>query len=151
MWIRHLLVTFIALCSGLLVSGGVFSVLLAADLLPRFAGKTNTARQILFYEEMVVLGTMVGCIISVFLPFWGSRLVLSETIGKGLLLCGGFFAGSFVGSIFITIAEVLDSIPIMTRRVKLRHGLGILVCSLALGKLVGSILYYTQRFFETAQ
>lgn len=158
-WISRILVGILALDAGILVSGGVFSVLLAVGLIPRFAGKTQTAKHIWLYENMVVLGTITGCILSVFEPFvqvgaWAvSRSgfwydVLGTVIWVVLVLYG-LFAGIFVGCLAIAIAEMLDSIPIMTRRLGFRHGLGIMVTALAFGKLAGSLFYFGYRIYES--
>ena len=66
-----------------------------------------------------------------------------ETIISYLfLLLWGTFAGIFVGSLAMAIAEMLDTIPIFARRIALRHGLGIIVSSMAAGKLAGSLFYF---------
>ncbi len=160
MWIKQLFVGIVALDAGILVSGGVFSVLLAVGLIPRFAGKTGTAKYIILYEEMVILGTIAGCLTSVFEPFvqigtlaaGGQRIgfLLLRVLLWIVLILYSTFAGVFVGSLIIAIAEMLDSIPIMTRRIGLRHGLGIMVSSLAFGKLVGSLIYFIYRIYESS-
>ena len=158
-WISRILVGILALDAGILVSGGVFSVLLAVGLIPRFAGKTQTAKHIWLYENMVVLGTITGCILSVFEPFvqvgaWavshsGFWYDVLGTLIWVVLVLYGLFAGIFVGSLAIAIAEMLDSIPIMTRRLGFRHGLGIMVTALAFGKLAGSLFYFGYRIYES--
>ena len=40
------------------MASGVFTVLLAIGLTPRFAGKTGTADKILFYENSIIAGTV---------------------------------------------------------------------------------------------
>ena len=40
---------FAGVSAGLLVSGGVFTVLLSVGLVPRFAGITNTGKKIFLY------------------------------------------------------------------------------------------------------
>ena len=52
--------------AGILVSAGVFTVLLAVGLVPRFAGRTHTGRHIFLYEEMIVWGTLTGVFFSIF-------------------------------------------------------------------------------------
>ena len=158
-WISRILVGILALDAGILVSGGVFSVLLAVGLIPRFAGKTQTAKHIWLYENMVVLGTITGCILSVFEPFvqvgaWtvshsGFWYDVLGTVIWVVLVLYGLFAGIFVGCLAIAIAEMLDSIPIMTRRLGFRHGLGIMVTALAFGKLAGSLFYFGYRIYES--
>lgn len=158
-WISRILVGILALDAGILVSGGVFSVLLAVGLIPRFAGKTQTAKHIWLYENMVVLGTITGCILSVFEPFvqvgtWavshpGFWYDVVEAVIWVVLVLYGLFAGIFVGCLAIAIAEMLDSIPIMTRRLGFRHGLGIMVTALAFGKLAGSLFYFGYHIYES--
>ena len=60
----------------------------------------------------------------------------------------GLFAGIFVGCLALAIAEMLDSIPILTRRIGFRHGLGLMVISIAMGKAVGSLLYFWHPIFR---
>ena len=48
----------------------------------------------------------------------------------------------------LAIAEMLDSIPILTRRIGFRHGLGLMVISIAMGKAVGSLLYFWHPIFR---
>ena len=66
MILSKLLPVVVGLGAGILVSAGVFTVLLSVGLVPRFAGKTHTGGKIFLYEEMVVFGTLVGCLASVF-------------------------------------------------------------------------------------
>lgn len=142
---------------GLMTAGGVFTVLLAVGLIPRFAGKTHTGRKVTLYETMVILGTLAGNMLSVFdecckpvVP-----LLLQNGIPEGILwiageilLVGfGLFAGIFVGSLAMAIAEMLNSIPIFARRVGFRHGLGIVVTAMALGKMIGSFYYFYEKIY----
>ena len=68
-------------------------------------------------------------------------------IGTVFLLVFGVFAGIFVGCLALAIAEMLNTIPIFARRIGFRHGLGIAILAVALGKFVGSLIYFTQRVF----
>ncbi len=139
---------------GLMTAGGVFTVLLAVGLIPRFAGKTHTGRKVMLYETMVILGTLAGDVFSIFEPQMGaaaSRIGVPEPVLSALgglfLLCYGLFAGIFIGSLAMAIAEMLDSIPIFARRIGFRHGLGIAVLAMALGKAAGSLYYFCERMF----
>lgn len=137
---------------GLLAAAGVFTVLSAVGLVPRFAGKTHSAREIWFYEDMVMVGTIVGCVFSVFHRYLqaGSWLKgkfpdlnwLWEALGQGFLGVSGLFYGMFVGCLALAIAEMLDSIPIFTRRISFRHGLGCAVLAMAVAKLCGALFYF---------
>lgn len=150
--LQSLGIGILGLFCGLMVSGGVFTALLALGLVPRFAGKTHTANHILTYESAVVSGCIIGGLfgvlqikdyLEVFLygfSFFQSRIW--EVLTGGLLTGGGFFSGCFVGCVALAIAEMLDSIPIFSRRISFRRGVGVAVLVVAIGKVVGSLIYF---------
>ncbi len=136
---------------GLLAAAGVFTVLVAVGLVPRFAGKTHTGRHVVLYEEMVIAGTTVGGVFSLFEGYFrfgegllqaGLSVGVLSLLGNAVLILFGIFAGMFVGCLALAIAEMLDSIPIFSRRIRFRHGLGIAIIATALGKFVGSMLFF---------
>lgn len=151
---------FLGVCGasfGFLSSAGVFTVLASVGLIPRFAGKMHVADKVYSLEKAVIFGTLMGCFFSVFGKygeigafvlahdvFGKSTVKIWQKIGEAVLALGGFFAGIFVGCLAFAIAEMLDSIPIFARRIGFRHGLGVAVTAAALGKLVGSIVYFAR-------
>lgn len=161
MWIRQILLGMIGVSSGLIVSAGVFTVLISVGLIPRFAGKMHVARKIFVLEEMVVFGTLFGGFFSVFSDWGriggfvrehalfgsGATEGVWNLIGTVFLLVFGVFAGIFVGCLALAIAEMLNTIPVFARRIGFRHGLGIAILAVAIGKLVGSLLYFTKQVY----
>lgn len=149
---KTLFLIFLGTSYGLLSAAGVFTVLVAVGLVPRFAGKTHTAKKVLLYEEMVILGTVLGALVSIFpeyaqfAAFWQNRhperMQLWNVLGGGAEAVFGLFSGMFIGCLALAIAEMLDSIPIMARRISFRHGMGIAILGMAIGKLCGSLLYF---------
>lgn len=143
---------------GLLTSAGVFTVLVAVGLVPRFAGKTHTAGKVFLYEEMVILGAICGGVGSIFSEYiqpavflraqFGEIIWLWEILGIAGQTAFGVFAGMFVGCLALAIAEMLDSIPIFARRISFRHGLGMAVLGIALGKLCGSLIYFVYELHD---
>ena len=159
MILKQILLGIIGVSSGLIVSAGVFTVLISVGLIPRFAGKMHVARKIFILEEMVVFGTLFGGFFSIF-GDWGmigefvkKHRIFGESATEGVwnligtlfLLMFGVFAGIFVGCLALAIAEMLNTIPIFARRIGFRHGLGIAILAVALGKLTGSLIYFTQQ------
>lgn len=161
MLIRQIFMAVLGTSFGFIVSGGVFTVLISVGLIPRFAGKMHIAKHIFILEEMVVLGALVGDFVSVFSDYaylgewilsrdvFGSALTgtVWSIIGNALVIMFGFFSGIFVGTLALAIAEMLNTIPIFSRRIGFRHGLGIAILAVALGKLVGSLIYFTQSVY----
>ena len=151
-FLKFIYLFIFGISSGLVVAGGVFSTLIALGLVPRFAGRSRTAHKVMLYEDFIIMGCILGILISVW-PFgeWILRLreMLSapflktmNAIGEVLLGTGGFFAGCFVGCMALAIAEMLDGIPIFARRISFRKGLGCAIFAVAIAKLLGSLFYF---------
>lgn len=147
---KLLILSFSGISFGLLTAAGVFTVLTAVGLIPRFVGETHSAKEVWLYEDMVILGTILGGVFSVFGQEWNMGAWMREhlsaaavrIISDGSMILIGIFGGMFVGCLALAIAEMLDSIPIFTRRISFRHGLGCMVLSVALGKLCGALFYF---------
>lgn len=153
MWIKYILTVIAFFGFGLLSSGGVFTVFVTVGLVPRFADKTHTATKIILYENCIVAGAIIGCIFSVYSDFFAEKFGKTALYfipqwglySNLILMVFGIFAGMFVGCFAIAIAEMLDTIPIFTRRIRLGKGVGIVMLCLALGKTVGALIYFYLR------
>ena len=156
---KTLLLVFAGASYGMLSAAGVFTVLVAVGLIPRFAGRTHTANKAGLYENMVIVGTCVGCFVSIFPQYSGLgellRMVFSESspwperLGIAGQIIYGFFSGAFIGCLALAIAELLDSIPIMTRRIRFKQGLSLAVYAMAIGKLCGALFYLAEQLEST--
>ena len=121
MLIRQLLLIASGASYGLLSAAGVFTVLVAVGLIPRFAGKTHTARYVLLYEEMVIFGTLAGCFATVFPEYsqWGSflqerfpeKMRLWMATGVAAQAVFGLFSGMFIGLFAVSLAENIKAVP----------------------------------------
>lgn len=145
-----LVLSFAGFCFGVLTAAGVFTVLTAVGLVPRFVGETHSAKEVILYENLIIAGTIVGGVFSVFSDVWTMGAGAQSAMQAGIILVmsyvflgiAGLFSGMFVGCLALAIAEMLDSIPIFTRRISFRHGLGCMILSIALGKVCGSLLFF---------
>jgi len=131
----------IGLCTGLVVSGAVFAFITIVGVVPRLAQKTKTERSTKVYESAIILGGIFGTLTGVVqftLPI--------GTIGVVVLSVAN---GIFFGALAMSLAEVLNVIPILTRRGRLQHGMFYFVLAIALGKFVGAIIYFlVPGFFD---
>ena len=160
MFLRQLLLALVGVSAGLIVSAGVFTVLISVGLIPRFAGKMHVAHKVFVLEEAVILGTLTGSFFSVYSEWGkvGAYVRLHDIFGSAtegvwnltgslIQIVFGLFAGIFVGCLALAIAEMLNTSPVFARRIGFRHGLGIAILAVALGKLTGSLIYFTQHLF----
>lgn len=128
--IRYCLLAIIGFAGGLVVAAGVFAFITLLGVLNRLASKTNTAKHILLYENMVIFGGILGN--TWFIYQWDIPFGI---IGLTLF---GLFSGIFVGCQAMALAEVLDVIPIFAKRIKIKYGMPYIVASIAIGKAVGA-------------
>ncbi len=160
MFLKQLFLAVVGTSFGVFAAGGVFTVLISVGLIPRFAGKLHVSRKVFIFEEAVVLGVIAGTFFSVFDrygrigEFVRDRQLLGtgtdllwDGIGTAVVMAFGLFAGIFVGCLALAIAEMLNTIPIFARRIGFRHGLGIVVLAIALGKVAGSLLYFIKAVY----
>lgn len=134
MWYREVLVGIIGLCGGAMVAVGLAAFIMELKIIPRYAGITHTADRILLYEDSLLLGTIIGNLLSIY--EWPVML------GKVGLIVVGVFFGIFLGSWIIALAEVVNAFSIMARRVGLTKGTGWIVLSIAAGKTLGSLIQF---------
>lgn len=131
----RLAAAFFGFASGIVVSGAVFAFITVIGVVPRMAEKTKTAAMVRLYEDSIMCGGIAGTV----LTFTELCLPLGKTAAAVLSFC----CGIFYGALAMSLAEVLDVIPVLTRRVRVRRGMYYFVLALALGKLLGSLMYYT--------
>lgn len=124
----------IGLGAGFVVSGGVVAFITIIGLIPLMAYRTKTGYAMMWYENAIIIGSILGSILSM----WPIRLPNIPVITVLL-----FFAyGMFIGGLIIALAEILDVLPIINRRIKIKKGITLIVVALALGKLIGSLCYW---------
>ena len=140
---RHFLSVIIGFGSGMVISGAVFAFITVIGVVPRFAQKTRTQAHCKFYESAIALGGIFGTIAGI------AQLRLPiGAIGAIIISLG---VGIFYGSLAMSLAEVLDVMPIFMRRGRVQKGIFFFVLAIAMGKLIGSLLYFLiPGFYDSA-
>lgn len=132
MLIRNLILCLIGFSGAIAIAGAVFAFITMIGIIPRFASRTNTAKNIMLYEDMVTIGGTLGNIIILY--------QINIPVGTIGIILFGLFSGIFVGCLAMALAEVLQVIPVFLNRINLKKGLSILVIAVALGKSFGIFL-----------
>ena len=130
----YLFLIVFSIAAGLMVSAGVFAFIAAIGIVPRMAWRTGTRHFVRWYEDAIVLGGIFGT----------TTMFVDYRLPPANLLLGGVFLfnGLFVGVLAMALTEVLNVMPILMRRARLTKGLQWIILAFALGKVVGSLLYY---------
>lgn len=138
MWINWIILSFLGLASGLAISAGLFAFLIGLGVISDFADRTHTGKYVTLYEDFIVVGGILGNL------FWVYQVDFLR--GSWLLLGFGLLSGIFVGCWSMALADILNIFPIFIRRAKITTGLSWLVVGMALGKSLGSLLYFYMRW-----
>lgn len=134
---RQLLMAVIGLSAGGVIAAGVFAFLAIIGVYPRLIDKTKTGNHIFLYETVIIVGGILGNVSDIYeIPLhFGGNLLLS--------VCG-LSVGIFVGCLVMSLAETLKALPVISRRINLAVGLQYLILSIGIGKLVGSLLFFSR-------
>lgn len=138
MWGSQILLAVIGLSAGVVVAGGLFSFIVELGVIADFADRTHTGDKILLYEDSTALGGILGNLFFIF------QIEIAK--GAWLLPVFGILAGIFVGCWAMALAEILNVFPVFVRRVKITRYLPLFILSTALGKGVGALLFFFQRW-----
>ena len=84
MWIKNIFLLFFGLCSGGIIAAGVYAFLAIIGVFVRLIGKTKTKKNIMLYENMIILGGVLGNI----MELYKVRLPLGEVFGQIFFLQG---------------------------------------------------------------
>ena len=129
---RLFLIIF-GLSAGIMVGAGVVALLILVGIIPRMAQITKTKSFINYYEKILVIGTLLGSLISI--------QNISISIGRIGVLILGLSYGIYIGFLSSGLAEILDYIPIVSRRLKIPTlYLKYIIISLSIGKVIGSFI-----------
>ena len=125
--------------SGAMVAAGIFAFIAVIGVVPRLAQKTKTESACRFYESCITAGGIFGCLPLVF------DFVLP--IPQVLFVPVGFCVGIFIGTLAVSLAEVLNVVPVFLRRARLTIGIPVFLLAVALGKLAGALLSFLVSYF----
>ena len=139
MLLRQVFLCFIGLSAGGIVAAGVFAFLAIIGIFPRLIGITHTKKHIILYESLIILGGVLGNISDIYeIPIGFG--------GNAFLGIYGLASGIFVGCLVMSLAETVKAFPVFSRRINLGVGLQYIILSLGLGKLMGSLVLFAERF-----
>lgn len=139
MWAKHAMQAILAFACGTAVSAGTFAFLLVIGVIPRILGRTKEGKRIFLAENLIIVGVLTGALFTVF--EWKAVFPVAW-LSHLLFGIYGISAGIFVGCVSVALAEILNTFPIMFRRLYINRGLSWAIFSMAIGKMIGSFFYF---------
>jgi len=138
---NNVILIMLGLFSGMVMATAVVAFITAVGVVPRLAQKTKTCNFAIVYETAILSGLLAGTLFS----FYTINLPPSSVLAVVTSLAGGIFFGALA----MSLAEVLNVIPILMRRMRLKSGLFYFVIAIALGKLAGALIYFIVGGFNS--
>ena len=135
MWIRMIFMCFCGLVAGGAIAAGTFAFVMIIGVVPRLIGKCHRAAGTMCFENCIIWGAIIGCV-------WSLFPAIRIPLGLPMIMAFGLSAGIFVGCIALALAEILDTFPILFRRMRIKRGLFWIILSVALGKMCGSFYFF---------
>lgn len=132
--IKVISVMIVGLSGGIAVGIGFVAFLTVLGVIPRLTQLTKTGDSIRSYEWAVVISVVMGSM--------AGLNNLSIPIGAGILIPIGFASGIFIGMLAAALTEVLNVLPILSKRIGMEGMLISLLMALVIGKLAGSLFQW---------
>lgn len=131
---RNFALILIVFSGGIAVGTALASFFTLLDIIPRLAQKTKSSNLIVFYERILISSAVL---ITAF-DFFNVSLFNA----KFLLIPIGILLGAFVGLLAAALAEVLNVIPVLERKLKIGKLMQIPLLAISLGKVIGSLVQW---------
>lgn len=130
--LHGIVLVLISFAGGFTVGSAFVALLIVLDLIPRLVQLTRAYRRSAWFESGILAGAVYWSSADLF--GWGFALP------KAVLLIPAIFQGLFVGMFAAALTEVLNVLPILAKRLRLKPYLFSLLLALVLGKLTGSLV-----------
>lgn len=129
-----ILLILISFGGGVGVGTAAAAFITILQIVPRLVQLTRTNKYIKLYYWSIILGFII------FNITYFSEFHLN--INKYMTSIIGFIYGVFIGLLSSALAEVLNVIPILSNKFKIKKKLNYMVYTLMVGKVVGSLYYW---------
>jgi len=130
--LSDLLLAIIGLAGGFSVGSAFVALLIVLDLIPRLVQLTRAHRRSWLFESAILIGALYWICADQF------RWILGWP--PAALLVPSIFHGVFVGMFAAALTEVLNVLPIIAKRLRLKPYLFPLLIAMMLGKVAGSLV-----------
>jgi len=133
-WGSMLFEALIGLAGGLVVGGGLSTLFITLKIAPRLVILSGKRKHVLLVKLSILAGAFLSSLVYV--------MDLRLSIGKFALPIIAIFMGAFVGMLASALAEVLDVLYIVASYAGIIKFIYILVFSIIMGKITGSVIYW---------
>lgn len=131
---RLLLSSLIGLSTGITIGSAAAAFFTLLNFISRMIQVMNAKKRINLYQNSVVLGATICSL----MYFFHMSLKLYKIFSSLISLVMGIFVGMFSSA----LAEVLNVMPVLSKKLKVKHKLKYIKISLLFGKVLGALWYW---------
>lgn len=131
---KNLVVGLVSASSGIVIGNAFAAFITLLGIVSRLIQRSRTKEMISLYQISLSLGMPVFSL----LYFFDVTLKLNKYFSIIL----GLIFGTFLGLFTSALAETLNVIPVLSRKLDLSDYLLYIVISIALGKVFGSLVFW---------
>lgn len=131
---KNVLLIVVAFGGGVTVGSAAAAFLALLEVIPRLMQISDTRDYIKLYQGVLTFGFVLFTLIY----FSSFHLNFSKYVAIPI----GFLYGIFIGIFSSALAEVLNVIPVLSKKLKLRDYLIYVIYTLMAGKVIGSLFYW---------
>ncbi|MCS1350846.1 stage V sporulation protein AB [Mechercharimyces sp. CAU 1602] len=132
--LHNLLLIFISFAGGIAVGSGFVAFITVLDIVPRMARFSRSPKAIHRYEYAFVWGALVFT--------WLDFRDISLAFPVEVTILLGILAGCFVGFLAGALTEVVNVLPILSKRLRMERHVVTLLMAMVFGKVIGSLLQW---------
>lgn len=132
--VRNLVSILAAFGGGITVGGAAAAFITILQIIPRLVQVSETSDYIKTYQLVLITSFILFTII------YFSEFHLS--LSKYITIPIGVIFGIFVGLLSSALAEVLNVIPVLSKKLKIKDNLKYVIWALVVGKLAGSLYFW---------
>lgn len=132
--IKNIVLLILSISGGVVVGNAAAAFTTLLGIIPRLAQISDTDEHIVLYQRVLTLGMFLFSLIFC--------LNISFKLNKYMSIFFGVFFGIFVGLSASALAEVLNVIPVVARKLDLRDYVTYLILAIVMGKVVGSLAHW---------
>lgn len=144
--IQYLLLIISGLSAGFITAAAYVAFIAMLGIFPKIAAKTNTAKQCILYETCLMSGILLSTLLQFGAVYSSSSIlqsdILPQPLGIILLSCIGLFGGIYIGFLISGLSEMLNVIPIYSRKANIQKWALLVIFFIAIGKGIFSLIYF---------
>lgn len=130
--LKSIVLIAIGTSAGVIVGNAVAAFITLLQIIPRLIQNSDTLLYIKWYERTLILS------MTLFSLAYFTNFSLKLPIYLTVIL--GIFFGAFIGIFSSALAEVLNVIPVLTKKLELEDYVFYLLIAIGLGKVSGSLM-----------